>query len=103
MAHFYASANGSAQTSATRQGTKDSGIESHTRGWNLGVRVDGRRINGEDSFLVKLTGGSNRKWKEAKVAVASIDDDGRTFVTLYHPVTGNQIGAPIEMPEGDWR
>ena len=41
MSKFYGSITGSAKHAATRCGTKNSGIESHTRGWDQGVRVSG--------------------------------------------------------------
>jgi hypothetical protein len=60
MSRFYASIQGS-RGMATRQGSEESGIEGHIRGWNLGVevffQVDGR---GEDTCIVYLTGGSYR-------------------------------------------
>ena len=59
MSHFYAEIQGTAG-SATRQGSKSSGIWGHIRGWNLGVRVDGF-VNGKgnDHFRVYRTSGSN--------------------------------------------
>lgn len=59
MSRFYVSAQGS-RGGTTRQGTSDSGIESHTRGWNLGVLVRGYvNSDGEDEFTVYVTSGSN--------------------------------------------
>ncbi len=68
MSKFYGSITGSAKTAATRCGSKKSGIESHTRGWDQGIRVTasvqkvgpGRTLERE-SFEVYLTGGSNGK------------------------------------------
>ena len=46
MSKFYGSIEGSAKTTATRCGTKNSGIESHTRGWNLlAIEAVGRYTN----------------------------------------------------------
>ena len=39
MSRFYGSLQGS-RGEATRQGTRASGITSHTRGWNIGARVE---------------------------------------------------------------
>lgn len=38
MSHFYASIQGG-KGMATRQGTKNSGIEGHIMGWRIGARV----------------------------------------------------------------
>lgn len=59
MARFYASIQGN-RGEATRIGSKDSGIEGHIRGWNIGGRVCcfvGE--NGEDRVQISLTGGSS--------------------------------------------
>tara|TARA_R100000808_G_scaffold1512_1_gene6907 strand:- start:1754 stop:2053 length:300 start_codon:yes stop_codon:yes gene_type:complete len=66
MSKFYGSITGSAKTAATRCGTKNSGIESHTRGWHQGVYVNGYEVervginNPEcvERFDIYLTGGS---------------------------------------------
>ena len=59
MSHFYASIQGN-RGEATRQGSKDSGIYGHVRGWDVGAQVtcyvDGE---GRDRVSVRLTGGSN--------------------------------------------
>lgn len=59
MSRFYASIEGSAGE-ATRQGTANSGIRGHVRGWDSGVRVYGRTdAEGRDTFDVYATSGSN--------------------------------------------
>jgi len=59
MSHFYASIRGS-RGEATRAGTKNSGMEGHIRGWNIGARVF-MSVNdkGEDVCTIYLTSGSN--------------------------------------------
>lgn len=57
MARFMASMQGKAG-SASRLGSINSGITTHTRGWNLGVRVQGRVVADKDEFTVHATGGS---------------------------------------------
>lgn len=59
MSHFYASIQGN-RGEATRQGTEESGISGHIRGWDIGIRVN-CFVNkeGEDECTVFLTGGSN--------------------------------------------
>lgn len=58
MAQFYAEIQGQAG-SATRIGSKASGIEGHIRGWNIGARVVCSHENGRDVVRVYCTGGSN--------------------------------------------
>lgn len=61
MSRFYASIQGS-RGEATRQGTPNSGIGGHIRGWHSGIQVVGSK--GElsddiDTFYVYATAGSN--------------------------------------------
>ena len=59
MAHFYASIQGN-RGEATRMGTKNSGMEGHIRGWDVGCRVYmGVDSDGNDTVSVYLTSGSN--------------------------------------------
>lgn len=59
MARFYVNVQGN-RGPASRMGTENSGIFSHTRGWEVGILVNGTvNANGEDEFDVYLTGGSN--------------------------------------------
>jgi hypothetical protein len=58
MSQFYASIQGS-RGEATRQGSKNSGIVGHVRGWNLGCRVEMSHEDGRDVCRVYRTGGSN--------------------------------------------
>lgn len=59
MARFYVNVQGN-RGPASRMGTENSGIFSHTRGWNIGILVNGSvNANGEDTFDVYLTRGSN--------------------------------------------
>ena len=65
MSRFYGSIRGSGNKLSTRCGHATTGIESHTRGWNLGVKVIGTvDKEGNDVFEVYLTGGSNGSRKE---------------------------------------
>lgn len=78
MGRFYAEIQGS-RGSATRKGTKKSGIRGHIRGWHLGVKVK-CYVNeyGNDVCQVWLTGGSSNpieikylgEFVEPSVAVA---------------------------------
>jgi len=59
MAHFYGNIDGSANSSATRCGTKESGLNAHIRGWNIGVQVRLVHVDGQDIIEVFETNGSN--------------------------------------------
>ena len=61
MARFYASIHGQAPSTATRRGSKSSGISGHIRGWDSGVRVEGSYDpdTDTDEFRVYATAGSN--------------------------------------------
>jgi len=59
MSHFYAEIQGN-RGLASRQGTEQSGIWGHIRGWDVGITVVGFiNAKGEDEFRVSLTHGSN--------------------------------------------
>ena len=60
MSHFYASIHGS-RGEATRQGTKNSGITGHIRGWNTGAKVvcNYDPETDKDEVYVYRTGGSH--------------------------------------------
>ena len=65
MSRFYASIEGQAKTQATRQGSKNSGITGHIRGWDLGIKVEGKsdRTDNLDTFNIWITGGSNNHYQ----------------------------------------
>ena len=68
MSRFYASISGN-RGEATRQGTKNSGIEGHIRGWNIGVKVicfvD---ETGGDICAIYKTGGSSGSKRDELIA-----------------------------------
>jgi len=39
MARFYGTIQGRAESQASREGSTDSGLTAHVRGWDLGIRV----------------------------------------------------------------
>lgn len=64
MSRFYANIQGS-RGEATRQGTAESGIRGHIRGWRIGARVLCHvGPDGEDHVTVFLTGGSSGPFPE---------------------------------------
>lgn len=58
MAQFYADIQGN-RGGATRMGSKSSGLRGHLRGWDIGVRISLRHIDGKDWIQVYKTNGSN--------------------------------------------
>jgi len=58
MARFYAEIEGN-RGPASRMGSKDSGMWSHTRGWHLGAQVDCDVYDDDDVVGARLTGGSS--------------------------------------------
>ena len=77
MAHFYGTVTGQARTTASRLGSKSSGIEAHPRGWDVGVLVRGEvDADGNDRFYVYATGGSNGNANPKLIGIVSLDSDG---------------------------
>lgn len=73
MSRFYGSIQGN-RGEATRQGSKDSGITGHIRGWNVGARVECYvNAEGKDCVCVYKTGGSNRSTSDELIAEFSAD------------------------------
>ena len=58
MSHFYASIQGN-RGEVTRQGSKESGIEGHVRGWTVGAHISCNHENEEDVVRVYATHGSS--------------------------------------------
>ena len=59
MSHFYGSLQGD-RGEVTRRGNKVSGISSHVRGWDIGVRVEAQITpEGKSQCLIYQTKGSN--------------------------------------------
>ena len=73
MAQFYGEIKGQARTSATRRGSKASGLEGHLRGWNIGVRVVLEYKEGiGDIIHIYRTSGSNGG--DEDVLIATLQD-----------------------------
>lgn len=60
MAQFLGSVSGT-RGEATRLGSKNSGLTVQANGWNVGVTVHARHVDGEDVFDVYATSGSNHR------------------------------------------
>ncbi len=81
MSRFYASIQGG-KSEATRQGTPNSGIQGHVRGWGLGVAVIGSPDLNDvknDTFDIYMTTGSNNKAKHVYIGYVSKTKEGNEF------------------------
>ena len=82
MAHFYVSAGGQAKTTATRCGTKSSGVHAHTRGYDVGVythalyNTDADR----DEVEIRLTHGSTGKGATCYIGKVVYEGETAYFV-----------------------
>lgn len=81
MARFYGTVKGKAASVASREGTEQTGIMSHTGGWDVGIRVVCHvrqdSVAGKlDECLVHLTGGSNNPQSIRQLAVAESNPEG---------------------------
>lgn len=79
MSRFYASIQGN-RGEATRQGTEESGIVGHIRGWDAGIRVHGY-VNGEgeDEFDVWVTFGSNASGSSIYIGKVRMEEGRRIW------------------------
>lgn len=61
MAQYYATVQGVRGSTATKTGTKDSGLRAHVRGWSTGARImlSFDKAAGCDRVQVWRTAGSN--------------------------------------------
>lgn len=98
MSHFYGSMQGN-RGAATRQGSKNSGIEAHVRGWNVGVSVDCQHDTIDRCRVyatgMYATGGSNircplRCIAEVREVTKEEREKGYSIVIIFDP----------EKPEG---
>ena len=76
MSRFYGNLKGS-RREATRQGTSQSGISGHIRGWNTGVRVEIYDANGKDVVRIFRTDGS--RGGGSNQIVSWVDDGPATY------------------------
>lgn len=75
MARFYGEVRGRSRTVASREGSEDSGLRAHLRGWDCGVKIECSVLtDGRDVIRVYRTGGSNDPDREIFVA-AWVDGD----------------------------
>ena len=80
MSRFYASISGSAKSEATRQGTKNTGIEGHVRGWDLGVKIYGDvDKDDKDGFHIYMSSGSGGGEKDVFIGSVHQTKEGNEF------------------------
>ena len=104
MSRFYADIKGN-RGSATRQGSPDSGIRAHPRGWNVGVLVQGYADGEADEFHIYATGGSNRCKLDKLIAVVRREPNGRIEIESRivpaieedHSDTCQRCSSPLSM------
>ena len=77
MSHFYGSIEGGRGT-ATKGGTKASGISGHIRGWSVGARVDVNHRDGVDVVTVYATSGSGGGGHDVLILEFTADTIGQS-------------------------
>jgi hypothetical protein len=93
MARFMADIAGQAGPSS-RLGNVGSGIRSHTRGWNLGIKVHGDASGDKDVFVVEVTGGSHNASRTRRVITVWETDEG-TIKIEYGPYPEGNMAFEI--------
>lgn len=81
MARFYATIQGN-RGEASRMGTPNGGIGSHTRGWNIGASVTMQARDSNDVCKVRLTNGSNDRGFAPPVSIEAIREPERVQATV---------------------
>ena len=92
MAHFIGKVYGRSTGSASRLGTKDSGISASVSGWNLGATVRGFVFDGVDSVSIVLTAGSNAPGWSHDIGVFTRED-------LDDLVSGKKAFRMVDLPQ----
>lgn len=96
MSRYYGSLQGS-RGEATRQGTPNSGIDGHIRGWGLGVRVWGgedKENSKKDAFTIDITKGSNGGGTLCFLATVRETDKGIKLTILPGTPSEEEITFP---------
>jgi len=91
---FMGEVEGMSTTHASRLGNERSGIRSHTRGWNLGVKVYGDAKGDRDYFLVQVTAGSHNASATRNICTIEETDEGTIrleFPNGDHIVLGSDL------------
>jgi hypothetical protein len=75
MARFY----GSMENSHGNTVTANNADNAHLRGWNAGVKVTRKVVDGRDLFVVIMTGGSNGNTLDHVIGEVTDTPDGPRF------------------------
>jgi len=78
MSQFYGTLHGQAKTTATRRGSKNSGIVTHAAGWSGAIRVDVFTHNDEDHFSVSLVPWQSSGGRSRELASGKLDSRAET-------------------------
>jgi hypothetical protein len=107
MAHFYGEIQGS-RGATTRCGTKNSGMDCHVRGWDIGARLKVTHKDGQDYIEVFVTSGSKAKTPDKLAGTICLDANSQeacltmtpqfilskeTFEDLENPNTINRVAS----------
>ena len=107
MAHFYAEMQGS-RGATTRCGTKNSGMDCHVRGWEVGAKLKMTHKDGQDYIEVFVTSGSKAKTPDKLAGTICLDSNSNigcltmtpqfllskeTFEDLENPNTKNRVAS----------
>jgi len=84
MAHFYAEMQGS-RGATTRCGTKNSGMDCHVRGWDVGARLKVTHKDGQDYIEVFVTSGSKAKTPDKIWGTIRLDSNKTPEFISYQP------------------
>lgn len=79
MSHFCASIQGS-RGEVTRCGTASSGMHVYVHGWNSGVKITARNIDGKDKFFIYKTSDSNDRYAQKLIGVVVDQKHGPVFI-----------------------
>ena len=97
MAHFYAEIQGS-RGATTRCGTKNSGMDCHVRGWDIGARLKVTHFEGRDYIEVIVTSGSNEKTPDKLAGTICLDSNEEAYPQFIpsksnkdYPLTAKEI------------
>ena len=92
MAHFYGGVSGKARTTATRLGSKKSGLKVFANGWDSGVDVIDRHEGetGVDEFAIFMTAGSNSSHSKAHLGTVRRNESGELVFTPAQKTVGEE-------------
>ena len=97
MSQFIAEIQGS-RGSASRMGTKASGIQGHIRGWHIGAAVLCWHEDGQDVVEIRATHGSASYGMGFPVATLRELPNGGRSITLHKPNGKPSVTYKVPVP-----